>query len=65
MTTAEDGAQCRAAGMDGCLHKPLTMNRLRAVLERLFPGWVQVGGWRRVAQIVENFTEPKPYSTPW
>lgn len=42
-TDAEDDAQCRAAGMDDCLHKPLTMDRLRAVLERLFPGRVQVG----------------------
>ncbi|WP_211103603.1 response regulator [Azospirillum sp. TSA2s] len=46
-TDAEDDAQCRDAGMDDCLHKPLTMDRLRAV------------------QIVENFTEAKPYSTPW
>ncbi len=43
-TDAEDDAQCRDAGMDDCLHKPLTMDRLRAVLERLFPGRVQVGG---------------------
>ncbi|WP_199228771.1 response regulator [Azospirillum sp. TSH100] len=43
-TDAEDDAQCRAAGMDDCLHKPLTMDRLRVVLERLFPGRVQVGG---------------------
>ncbi|WP_434618521.1 response regulator [Azospirillum sp. B2RO_4] len=43
-TDGEDDAQCRAAGMDDCLHKPLTMDRLRAVLERLFPGRVQVGG---------------------
>ncbi len=39
-TDAEDDAQCRAAGMDDCLHKPLTMDRLGAVLERLFPGRV-------------------------
>ncbi|CAO3400150.1 response regulator [Azospirillum palustre] len=43
-TDAEDDAQCRAAGMDDCLHKPLTMDRLRTVLERLFPGRVQAGG---------------------
>ena len=42
-TDGEDDAQCRDAGMDDCLHKPLTMDRLRAVLERLFPGRVQVG----------------------
>ncbi|MFP5516629.1 MAG: response regulator [Alphaproteobacteria bacterium] len=43
-TDAEDDAQCRAAGMDDCLHKPLTMDRLGAVLERLFPGRVPPGG---------------------
>ncbi|WP_395458261.1 response regulator [Azospirillum melinis] len=43
-TDAEDDAQCHAAGMDDCLHKPLTMDRLRTVLERLFPGRVQAGG---------------------
>ncbi|MBP2303840.1 response regulator [Azospirillum melinis] len=43
-TDAEDDARCRAAGMDDCLHKPLTMDRLRTVLERLFPGRVQAGG---------------------
>ncbi|ANC91149.2 hypothetical protein A6A40_04115 [Azospirillum humicireducens] len=37
-TDAGDDAQCRAAGMNDCLHKPLTMDRLCAVLERLFPG---------------------------
>jgi len=43
-TDAEDDARCRAAGMDDCLHKPLTMDRLRMVLERLFPGRAQAGG---------------------
>ncbi|WP_044549664.1 response regulator [Azospirillum lipoferum] len=43
-TDAEDDAQCRAAGMDDCLHKPLTMDRLCAVLERLFPGRAPQGG---------------------
>ncbi|CAO3353959.1 response regulator [Azospirillum palustre] len=43
-TDAGDDARCRAAGMDDCLHKPLTMDRLRTVLERLFPGRVQAGG---------------------
>ncbi|WP_372398623.1 response regulator [Azospirillum sp. HJ39] len=43
-TDAADDARCRAAGMDDCLHKPLTMDRLRAVLERWFPGRVQAGG---------------------
>ncbi|WP_146208107.1 response regulator [Azospirillum sp. TSH64] len=43
-TDAEDDARCRAAGMDDCLHKPLTMDRLRTVLERLFPGRVHAGG---------------------
>ncbi|WP_376958812.1 response regulator [Azospirillum sp. A26] len=43
-TDAGDDARCRAAGMDDCLHKPLTMERLRTVLERLFPGRVQAGG---------------------
>ncbi|MBF5095342.1 response regulator [Azospirillum sp. INR13] len=43
-TDAEDDAQCRAAGMDDCLHKPLTMDRLGAVLERLFPGRVAPRG---------------------
>ncbi|WP_211102884.1 response regulator [Azospirillum sp. B21] len=43
-TDAEDDAQCRAAGMDDCLHKPLTMDRLGAVLERLFPGRIPRGG---------------------
>ncbi|CAO3350694.1 response regulator [Azospirillum melinis] len=43
-TDAEDDARCRAAGMDDCLHKPLTMDRLRTVLEHLFPGRVQAGG---------------------
>ena len=41
---AEDDARCRAAGMDDCLHKPLTMDRLRTVLEHLFPGRAQAGG---------------------
>jgi len=43
-TDAEDDARCRAAGMDDCLHKPLTMDRLRTVLERLFPGRARTGG---------------------
>lgn len=43
-TDAADDARCRAAGMDDCLHKPLTMDRLRAVLERWFPGRVQAAG---------------------
>ncbi|WP_455171406.1 response regulator [Azospirillum largimobile] len=43
-TDAEDDAQCRAAGMDDCLHKPLTMDRLGAVLDRLFPGRSAAGG---------------------
>ena len=43
-TDAGDDAQCRAAGMDDCLHKPLTMDRLCAVLERLFPGRAPPGG---------------------
>jgi CheY-like chemotaxis protein len=43
-TDTEDDARCRAAGMDDCLHKPLAMDRLRTVLERLFPGRVQAGG---------------------
>lgn len=43
-TDAADDARCRAAGMDDCLHKPLTMDRLRAVLGRWFPGRVEAGG---------------------
>lgn len=43
-TDSEDDARCRAVGMDDCLHKPLTMDRLRMVLERLFPGRAHVGG---------------------
>ncbi|PWC33125.1 hypothetical protein TSO352_21570 [Azospirillum sp. TSO35-2] len=34
----EDDARCREAGMDDCLHKPLTMDRLRTTLDLLFPG---------------------------
>lgn len=32
--TAEDAAQCRAAGMDDVLSKPLTLDRLKGVLDR-------------------------------
>ncbi len=34
----EDDAQCLAAGMTACLHKPLSMDALRAVIARLLPG---------------------------
>jgi len=52
--TIEDREACLAAGMDGYLSKPLTLDALRVALQR----WGRRGGRRREGDAVQKDAPP-------